>query len=112
MQTTSSIRKRLTLAQREELLSAYQRSDLTQREFARQQGIGLSSLQNWLRQTACPRPSTAPAVQTFLPVPNLLSVTPCPPAYRIQWPGGMVLEVRAGFIASELAALLALLPRL
>jgi hypothetical protein len=112
MQTTSSIRKRLTLAQREELLSAYRRSDLTQREFARQQSIGLSTLQNWLRQTARQRQATAPAVQTFLPVPNLLSATPCPPAYRLQWPGGLTLEVRAGFVAPELAALLELLPAL
>jgi hypothetical protein len=112
MQTTSSIRKRLTLAQREELLRVYRRSDLTQREFARQQGIGLSSLQNWLRQTATAPKPVAPSVPAFLPVPNLLSATPASPAYRIQWPGGLTLEVRAGFLASELAALLALLPRL
>ena len=112
MQTTASIRKRLTLAQREELLSAYQRSDLTQREFARQRGLGLSTLQNWLRQTSnSPKPIT-PAVPSFLPVPNLLAATPALPAYRLQWPGGLILEVRAGFVAPELAALLELLPAL
>jgi hypothetical protein len=112
MQTTSSIRKRLSRAQREELLSAYRRSDLTQREFARQQGIGLSTLQNWLRQTATAPTPVAPSAPSFLPVPNLLLATPVPPAYRLQWPGGLILEVRAGFVASELAALLELLPAL
>jgi hypothetical protein len=112
MQTTSSIRKRLTLEQREELLRVYRRRDLTQREFARQQGIGLSTLQDWLLQTARRRKSPAPAVPTFLPVPNLLSAMPCPPAYRLQRPGGLTLEVRAGFGVPELAALLELLPAL
>jgi len=112
METTSSIRKRLTLAQREELLGVYQRSDLTQREFARQAGIGLSTLQNWLRPTTLPCPAPAPAVPAFLPVPNLLSAPPRPPAYRLQWPGGLTLEVRTGFVPAELAALLARLPAL
>ncbi len=104
--------KRLTLTQREELLASCRGGDLTQREFARKQGIGLATLQNWLRQTVnFPKPIT-PAVPAFLPVPNLLSATPVPPAYRLQWPGGLILEVRAGFVASELAALLALLPTL
>ena len=112
MATKSSIRKRLTLTQREELLSAFQRSDLTQRAFARQQGIGLSTLQNWLRQTAnLPKP-IAPSVRAFLPVPNLLSAAPSPPAYRLHWPGGLSLEVRAGFVPEELAALLQRLPAL
>ena len=112
MEPKSSIRKRLTLTQREELLASYRGSDLTQREFARQQGIGVSTLQNWLRQTARQRKATAPAVQTFLPVPNLLSATPCPPAYRLQWPGGLTLEVRTGFVPAELAELLQRLPAL
>ena len=112
METKSSIRKRLTLTQREELLSAFRRSDLTQREFARQQGIGVSTLQNWLRQTAnLPEPMAAP-VRAFLPVPNLLSVPPLPPAYRLQWPGGLTLEVRTGFVPAELTELLQRLPAL
>ena len=48
METTSTIRKRLTPAQREELLKRYRGSNLTQREFALQQGIALSTLQRWL----------------------------------------------------------------
>ena len=31
-------------------------------------------------------------------VPNLLSAAPAAPAYRLQWPGGLSLEVRAGFL--------------
>ena len=109
MQTTSSVRKRFSTAQREELLSACRRSDLTQREFAQQHGIGLSTLQRWLHSSAY---GPAPTAGSFVPVPNLLSAAPPPPVYRIEWPGGMSLEVRAGFVAEEVAALLQLLPAL
>ena len=109
METTSSIRKRLTPAQREELLNRYRGSHLTQREFAQQQGIGLSTLQRWLHLAAV-RPAR---VSSFVPVPNLLAAAPLPPAYRLQWPGGgLTLELRPGFVPQELAGLLALLPAL
>jgi hypothetical protein len=45
-------------------------------------------------------------------VPNLLAAGPPAPAYRLHWPGGLSLELRAGFAADELAALLQLLPAL
>lgn len=109
METTSTIGKRLTSAQREELLNRYRGSNLTQREFAQQQGIGLSTLQRWLHWGVG---HPEPAVQAFVPVPNLLSATRAPAAYRLQWPGGLTLELRAGFVPQELASLLALLPAL
>ncbi|HEX9047727.1 MAG TPA: hypothetical protein VF988_11940 [Verrucomicrobiae bacterium] len=101
-------RKRFTLAEREAILARYQRGQLTQQEFAQQQGIGLSTLQRWLHK-ATDRKGKGPA---FLAVPNLLASAPPPPAYRIAWPGGLAVEVRAGFVVPELAALLQLLPPL
>ena len=106
MQNSLPVRKHPTPAQREKILRAYQRSHLTQKEFARQAGIGVSTLAAWRRKAAVKgedRPS-------FVAVPNLLSAAPAPPAYRLQWPGGLSLEVGSGFSTGELAALLQLLP--
>ena len=100
------IRKRLTPAQRDRILAAYRQSSLTQPEFARQYNIGISTLRTWLRQSASKPPSSAAA---FLPVPNLLSQPGLAPAYRLQWPGGLVLELRSGFVPQEVAHLLQLL---
>ena len=80
---------------------------MTQKEFATQAGVCVSTLQAWLRK----RPACATAAgPAFVAVPNLLSA-PSAPAYRLQWSGGLSLEVRSGFSAPELAALLQLLPK-
>jgi len=106
MQKSSTVRKRLTPAQREGILSAYRRSGLPQRDFALQAGISVSALQLWLRKAAAAGESS-PA---FIPVPNLLA--PAGPAamYRLHLGGGMSLEMGSGFRSEEVAALLALLP--
>jgi transcriptional regulator with XRE-family HTH domain len=106
MQNSLPVRKHPTPAQREKILQAYPRSQLTQKEFAREAGIGVSTLAAWRRKAALKgkdRPS-------FVAVPNLLSAAPAPPAYRLQWPGGLSLEIGSGFSTGELAALLQLLP--
>ena len=82
---------------------------MTQKEFAAQAGVSLSTLQAWLRKAPA-RPPARGAV--FVAVPNLLSAAPAAPAYRLQWPGGFSLEVRSGFSCPELGALLQLLPKL
>jgi len=82
---------------------------LTQKEFATQAGLSVTTLQAWRRKAPDHRAWTGSA---FVAVPNLLSASPAPPAYRLQWPGGLSLEVRAGFVSEELAALLQLLPAL
>ncbi len=109
MQNLIYARKHRSPAQREELLVAYRQSQLTQREFAQQAGIGVSTLQAWLRKAPASADASAP---TFVPVPNLLATPPATPAYRLHWPGGLSLELRAGFAVEELAALLQLLPAL
>jgi transcriptional regulator with XRE-family HTH domain len=102
----SIVRKRSTQAQREAIVSAYQRSQLTQREFANQAGISVSALQLWLRKAAA-RPSTQ--TPAFVEVPNLLAQAPGPAVYRLHLPGAIDLEIGSGFRSDELAALLQLL---
>jgi len=84
------------------------RSQLSQKEFAAQAGIGVSTLTAWLRKAAVNKERRA----SFVAVPNLLPASPSGPAYRLQWPGGLSLEIRPGFSSGELASLLQLLPRL
>ena len=82
---------------------------MTDKEFAAQAGVGVATLHAWRRQAAAGPAGARPA---FVAVPNLLAAAPAAAAYRLQWPGGGSLEVRAGFAAAELAALLRLLPAL
>lgn len=98
-------RKHLTETQRQRILESYQRSQLTQREFASQAGISVSALQLWLRKATRPSPQASGFVQ----IPNLLSQTSGPAAYRLHLGGGIDLEISSGFRPEELAALLQLL---
>jgi hypothetical protein len=103
MENQSSSRKRFSLSERNSLLESYRQSGLTQRQFADQAGISLSSLQRWLGLNGREKPS-APAVQ-------LLEVKAVPPApglaagYSVELPGGAVLRVPRGFVAGEVAQL-------
>ena len=82
---------------------------MTQKEFAARAGISVSALQAWLRKAPA-RPISEDSV--FVAVPNLLSASPGASAYRLQWPGGLSLEVGSGFSCQELGTLLELLPKL
>lgn len=106
MQTASFPPKGFTPAQRQRIVSAYQRSELTQREYARQASIGCSTLRKWLQQAA-----VSPAVEKagFIEVPNLLSATSAPAPYRLHLPNQVLLEIGPGFQTGEVAALLGLL---
>jgi hypothetical protein len=90
-------------------LAAYQRSRLTQKKFAAQTGIGYSTLTLWLRKAATAKKSGRLA---FVPVPNLFSTASAAPAYRLQFPRGVLVEVAPGFQSAELGALLELVQRL
>jgi transcriptional regulator with XRE-family HTH domain len=81
---------------------------MTQKEFAARAGLSVSTLQAWLRKAPASQPAGG---SVFVAVPNLLSASPAP-AYRLQWPGGLSLEVGSGFSSQELGALLQLLPKL
>ena len=108
MQDLLRVRKHSTPEQREKILQSYRASSLTQKEFAAQAGIGVSTLLAWLRKAE----NKSERGADFVAVPNLLAALPAPAAYRLQWPGGLTLEVRPGFAHGELAALLQLLPAL
>jgi transposase-like protein len=45
-----SVRRRLTPEQRHQVLARYQESQMTQREFCAQEGVGLSTLIKWLHE--------------------------------------------------------------
>jgi transposase-like protein len=99
-------RKHRTPAQRQQVLADYRRSGLSQKAFAAQVGVGVSTLQLWLRQE-----KHAPTAQatTFVPVPNLLAQAPAPAVYRLRLVGGAVLEIGSGYKREELEPLLELL---
>lgn len=105
MPITPTVRKRLTQAQRDKILQAYHDSQLTQREFAAQAGISLSTLQLWVRKAAR---SSSP-IPAFVQVPNLLGQASTVPTYRLHLASGIRLELSAGFVPGELAVLLELL---
>ena len=101
MTNPSKRHPRLSPTQRAELLRRSQHSGLSQQGFAAQAGIGLSTLQSWLR-----RARTAAAQRAaFVELPNPLPVAAAP-AYRLRWADGLVLELGRGFAAEELAGLL------
>ena len=102
----TTARKHLTQAQRQSIVDSYRRSQLSQREFAGQLGIGVSTLQLWLRKFAATAVSQ-PA--TFVQIPNLLAGAPSQAVYRLHLGGGIDLEVSSGFRAEELASLLQVL---
>ena len=104
MQRPTHVRRHhRTPAQRNKILAAYQCSPLTQKEFAAQAGIGCSTLAAWRRQAAIAKPAGPPP---FVPVPNLFPAAVPRPAYRIEFPQGVIVEVASGFQSEELGALL------
>jgi transposase-like protein len=107
MENSSRPRKHWNAQERENLLQSFRRSSLTHKKFARQAGVSVSTLYAWLRKRPVKK---EPGRLAFVAVPNLLSAVPAAPAYRLQWPDGLSLEVQAGFSSEELAVLLQLFP--
>ncbi len=99
-------RKHLTEAQRQSIVDSYRGGQLSQREFAAQTGIGVSTLQLWLRKFSADAVSKSAA---FVQVPNLLAQAPSPAMYRLHLGREIDLEVSCGFRTEELASLLRLL---
>ena len=104
MQTGFPSRKRFSPAQKKRIIAAYRRSQITQREFCVDAGISVSALQCWLRQErTVAEPSAPPA---FIPVPNVLSKVRMESfPYRLQFAGGVQLEIAHGFNSGELSEL-------
>jgi transposase-like protein len=105
MKRSTRVRRRWSVAQKDKILAAYRRSQLTQRDFAAQAQVGLSTLTSWLR-TEDRIEDCGPS--ELVAVPNLFSATAKVPAYRLQLPRGVIVEVAPGFQTEELGALLRL----
>ena len=78
------------------------RRGLSQQAFAAQAGLGLSTLQFWLRAARTETPE-------FVEQSNPLPASAAAPAYQLRWPDGRVLELGRGWVAPELAPLLQVL---
>jgi hypothetical protein len=109
MQTSSHVRKHLTPEQRRKVLADYEQSDLTQKQFAAQRGIALSTLYAWRKKA---RGEPQGGSSQFVEAPNLFSVPAGPHCYRLRVPGGLELEISHGFRSEEVAELLRLLQEL
>ncbi len=91
------------------LLDEYQRSGLTQRQYAERLGVGYSTFTLWLRKARQLSTSDfSPPNVEFVPVQTPLSFGS--PSYQLRWPGGLCLELARGFDPAEVRQLLSLLP--
>ena len=113
-----------------ELVERYVESGLTQRVFAREEGIGVSTLHYWLRKVAAERDEEAVVGDGERPErkarpvslveveleprrshpgnPRPGSVEPGAPAYELELPAGVRLRICAGFAEQEVRRLLAM----
>ena len=106
-------RRRHTPQQRAELLTQYHRGGLTQREFVRRYGLGLSTLTKWLREeprTGGPPPGRAGAA-FFEEVKLNSKLEPTGWAAEVALADGAVLRLRAQADAAWAAELLQTLRR-
>jgi transposase-like protein len=104
MQQESRPRQRFTPSERARLLAAYRRSDLTQREFASRHELSVACLSAWLRKFKSTKVDDVPSA--FMEMPGGLPRAEISrAAYKIQFPGGLNLEVSEGFRLEELTQL-------
>lgn len=103
MKQSTRVRRRWNGARKDKMLAAYRRSQLTQRDFAAQAQVGLSTLTRWLRTEARIKDA---GPSELVAVPNLFSATAGVAAYRLRLPRGVIVEVAPGFQTGELGALL------
>ena len=114
----AGIRRRRDAGEVEVILDEYAKSGLTQRVFAREIGIGVSTLQYWLRRKALSglqRQRRETGSEQTSPEVSLLEVDLADIAgrgsvgeerYEIEWASGMRLRVPRGFRQEELRTLL------
>jgi transposase-like protein len=113
-------RRRRSLQEADGILEGYARSGLTQRVFARRVGIGVSTLQYWLRRQAR-RPMKSDPIEAgsseTLSKVSLLEVEldggrederVWRDGYEVEWACGLRVRVPSGFQAEEARRLLAI----
>jgi transposase-like protein len=101
---SSLVRRRLTSAQRQQLLGRYHGSKLTLKQFATRHGVGLSTLSKWLRLER----DTVPAKVKFQEVrlPTRASRWPV----ELVSPQGWIVRLQNGSDVKSLPELLRALP--
>ena len=92
-----------TREEMERLIREYDQSGLTQREFAAQRGVKLSTLQYWLYRPV--RPQSSP----FVEVQPAAEPSEEPRHYRLEFPGGKALSCNGPLDLEELRELCHLL---
>ncbi len=101
-----SKRKFRSAAQIRKILNELKESGLSQREFAHERKIPLSTLSSWLRKD---RPAITTAdVQDVIPIGTISGP---PPLIEVEFVGGEILRVGAGCHAEDLRTILAELRR-
>jgi|SRR5688572_5029321 len=106
MEDQSTIRKRFTPAEREAFLKGYRQSGLTQQAFVAQAGISLASLSKWLR-----RARSLKAPRGFVEIPALKPSAGAA-GFKVEFPGGVKLEIARGFSPAEAEQLCRMLGQL
>lgn len=104
-----SSRRHLSASEKARILEACEQSGLTRKAFATQQGIGQSSLYQWLRLSRGRALKTRPK---FIEVPNLMTEVAAVAPYRVHLGGSGTLEVARGFDPGEVRVLVQLLQSL
>lgn len=99
-------RKFRSAAQIRKILNELKESGLSQREFALNRNLPLSTLNSWIRKHR-PTVTTAESPE-IIPVGTIFDP---PPLLEIEFPGGEVLRVGAGCRGENLWAILAELRR-
>ena len=101
---TGSGRRRWTRKQRQRLLACFHESQLTQSEFANQEGVGLSTLSKWLRLERDSVPAKVKFQEVRLPSPT--SHWPV----EVVSPQGWTVRLQNGSDVQQLSELLLALP--
>ena len=102
MRSKAPTRPHRSVSEQARILVAWQHCELTDRAFAAQQGVAVSSLYAWQRRQ---RALATAAQAQLVEVPNVFAKDPDPAAYRLHLPGGRMLEVSRPFEPGEVRLL-------
>ena len=99
-----SVRRHLTPDERQALLARYSQSGMTQREFSRREGMGLSTLIRWLHEERQPEGPPVKFQEVILPAAGATW------AIEVVSPQGWIVRCQAEAASERVAELLRLLP--
>jgi hypothetical protein len=103
MHNKSRSRQYLTAAEKAQIVAAFQRSGLSQRDFAIRHDIAPSNIGRWVHQSQTADQADGQAA--LVEVPNLLASGTNSGIYRLHFSKGFMLEVASGFEPDEVRVL-------